>query len=98
MWRVAFSSSFWRGGVANDESVFFNITSGFIIALEPELVEDLHQNVMSMLQLDNITIVHAVNGTEALRETEHDLLLYVKNLVRWGRHDHMQLYSGGSLG
>ena len=98
MWVVAFSSSFWRGGVANDESVFFNITSGFIIALEPELVEDLHQNVMSMLQLDNITIVHAVNGTEALRETEHDLPLYVKNLVRWGRHDHMQLYSGGSLG
>ena len=97
VWGVAFYSSFPRGG-ADDNPVFFNITSGFIIAIEPNLVENLHKDVATMLRVDNVTIVHAVNGTEALRKTEHDLPLYVQNLVRWGRHDHMQLYSGGSLG
>jgi GR25 family glycosyltransferase involved in LPS biosynthesis len=82
----------------NEGGLRLNITSGYIIALEVDSVLDLYTSVKKFLNVDDVNVLQAVNSTDALSKTKHTLPLYVQNLVRWGRHDHMQLYSGGSLG
>jgi GR25 family glycosyltransferase involved in LPS biosynthesis len=97
---VFFSYFFSSEAVHLNDADFsqLNITAGFIIALDTDSVIDLYMNVKRFLNVEDINVLQAINSTNALKKTEHDLPLYVQNLVRWGRHDHMQLYSGGSLG
>ena len=90
--------SYWPGGLQSELPVRQNISSGFIIALEPHTVYALQEQVHTLLGVGDTSILQAVNGTQALGLAGDGLPVYMKNLLRWGRHDHMQLYSGGSLG
>jgi len=65
-----------------------------VIALEP--AGPLLASARRLFGVDDASVFEAINATRAL-ELAH-LTLYTRNLMRWGRHDHMQLYSGGSLG
>ena len=86
------------GGLHAEHRVELNISAGFIIALDPPTVGALRDHVQTVLGVGDTRILHAINDTQALNAVGSDLPLYVQNLVRWGRHDHMQLYSGGSIG
>ena len=75
-----------------------NVSAGFIIALDPVTVTGLRNHVQKNWGISDTRVFRAINDTEALKTVGRELPVYVQNLVRWGRHDHMQLYSGGSLG
>ena len=77
---------------------FFNITRAFVIALEPHTAEPLVAQVREYMGIDDVEVVRAINATQALSMTAGHLSIYTQNLLRFGRHDHMQVYSGGSLG
>ena len=76
----------------------FNITKAFVIALEPQTAGPLVAQVREYMGIDDVEVVRAVNATKALNMTAGHLSIYTQNLLRFGRHDHMQVYSGGSLG
>ena len=79
-------------------SAGFNISRAFIIALEPATAQPLVLQIQQHLRIADVRVIRAVNATQALSMTTGRLPLYTLNLLRWGRHDHMQVYSGGSLG
>ncbi len=65
-----------------------------VIALEP--TGPLLASARRLFGVDDASAFAAINATRALELAR--LPLYTRHLMRWGRHDHMQLYSGESLG
>ena len=96
MYALLFASL--RGGATPEPPPRLNISSAFVIALVPETAEDLRLQAIRFLGSTDAVVIKAVNGTQALALVEHELPLYTRGLLHWGRHDHMQLYSGATVG
>jgi GR25 family glycosyltransferase involved in LPS biosynthesis len=71
----------------------------FIIALHPPSSWLTAHSAARFLGLPNVTVVQAVNGTQALHLLDEDLALYTRYLLHFhARHDHMQLSTAPMLG
>jgi len=79
---------------------FSNVTTGYIIALDPLLphIHSLQKAARHWLGIDNMQVQQAINASEALRLTHDELPLYTRMTLSAGRHDHMQLGSGAMIG
>ena len=72
---------------------------GYVIALHPPSAWLTAQSAARYLGIPNVTVVQAINGTEALAQAEGDLALYTRYLLHFQvRHDHMQLSTAPMLG
>ena len=87
-----------RGNATPEPPPRLNISSVFVIALVLEAAEDLRLQAERILGNDNAVVLKAINATQALEHVRGELPLYTRGLLHWGRHDHMQLYSGATLG
>ena len=75
----------------------FNITRVGIIALDPDTVVDLVASARRVLRTDDVSVLRAINGSTAQELTAGQLPLYLRNVMHWGRSDHMEIYSWPSL-
>lgn len=76
----------------------FRISRGVVIALDAEEGGRVVTDAQRWLHIKNMTSMHAINGSLALENANDFLPLYTRYLLRYGRHDHMQLGNAAMLG
>jgi len=86
--------------VTDKTDAAFNVSTGYIIALDPLLphISKLQKSAGYWLGIKNIHIQQAVNASDALELSNEKLPLYTRMILSTGRHDHMQLGSGAMIG
>jgi len=78
----------------------FNISKGYVISMYPERSKDIIYTAKHFLQIPDMSIFNAVNGSEKdlYQKTISEISLYTRYTMSVGRNDHMQLSNVGMLG
>ena len=74
-----------------------NITRCVIIALDVLSVVDLQEGVLQHMT-PNVSVMQAINGTEAMWLTKDTLPLYTRFLIQNGRQNHVQIGNSAMIG
>ena len=74
-----------------------NITRCVIIALNVLSVVDLQEGIFQHMT-PNVSVMRAINGTEAMWLTKDTLPLYTRFLIQNGRQSHIQIGNSQMLG
>ena len=74
-----------------------NVSHALVLALRPPDAAQLTHALLSHGLASRVTVLQAINGSEALLRAE-TLPLYTRHLLRHGRRDHMQIGNPEMLG